>query len=857
MSKECYHTPLMRQYLNIKSEHEHTLLFFRMGDFYELFYDDAERAANLLNITLTQRGMSGGIPVKMAGVPVQSIGHYLSRLLKLGESVAICEQVGDSGKTAKGELVERKVTRIITPGTLTETDLLDSRSSCIVMSIYQAKGSVGYAWMELSQGIFKVGECAQNLIANCLARINPAEILLPESADIPEHANSSIKFLPDWKFSDFATAYSDLCQHFKVNNLAGFGLDTKKLATQAANAVLEYAKATQCSELPHIQKITLENSGHYLDFNLATRRALEITSTTSRDANATLLSLLDTCKTAMGGRLLRDELNCPRRDFNRLEERLDTIEEIKNDPCFIEELRKILKNFVDIERISTKIALCTVRPRDLSGLCQSLGMLPSLQNFLSNFQNGKWSHFQKKTAPIPELHDELSKAIVDNPAPTIRDGIVIASNYSSQLAELRHISQDVNGYLKNLQEHERNCSGIQSLKVEFNKVHGYYIEIPRSQASKAPDNYQRKQTLKHAERYVTSELKEIERKSLDANEKSKALEKKLFEELVKDLAQWAIKLQEIALALAEIDLIVCLAGHAVTPEWTRPKFIKGANITLENCVHPVLKQQISHYTPNNVSLNANTRLLLVTGPNMGGKSTYMRQTALAVLLAYIGSFVPATRAEIGEIDRIFTRIGASDDLAAGRSTFMVEMTEVADILNNATENSLVLLDEVGRGTATYDGLALAWAIAEQLVHKNRSLTLFATHYFELTKFADSEISAKNIHVEVKEHKGNIVFLHKIKSGSASQSYGIHVASLSGVPPIVIQRANGYLSFLEKKHTSNIEHMPLFQTLNDSQENDTDEINHEAIQVLNDLDLDTISPKEALQQLYEIKAMIKK
>jgi DNA mismatch repair protein MutS len=842
------HTPMMQQYLAIKAEYPDMLLFYRMGDFYELFYSDAERASKLLDITLTQRGASAGTPIKMAGVPYHAVENYLAKLVKLGESVAICEQVGDPA-TSKGP-VERKVMRIITPGTLTDAALLDDRNDSVLLAISLQEKTIGLAWLNLANGEFRLRECAVAQLQSELERIRPAEIVIGEGYVqlISAHNKTAIKRLADWQF-DFDSAYKTLTQQFQTRDLAGFGCEESSAAIAAAGALLGYVKHTQRVALPHVQGLILESESEFVIMDAATRRNLEISETLRGEPAPTLLSLLDTTSTSMGSRRLRHWLHHPLRDVHTLRLRHDAIRTLVGEPGRhgYDDLRETLKQIADIERITTRIALGNARPRDLSGLRDSLAVEPILARLLAMLDSPRITALSAALRIDPSIESLLSRALQDEPASVIREGGVIRDRYDAALDELRAIQTDSGQFLLDLEARERARTGIANLKVEYNRVHGFYIEVGQANADKVPDDYRRRQTLKNVERYITPELKTFEDKALSANDRALAREKVLYEELLQQLLPHIGALQSAASAIAEIDVLCTLAERAVALNYEAPELTQDRGIDIQVGRHPVVEKTIDHFIGNDTALSPARQMLLITGPNMGGKSTYMRQTALIVLLAYCGSFVPADRARIGAIDRIFTRIGSADDLAGGRSTFMVEMTEAANILHNATANSLVLLDEIGRGTSTFDGLALAWAIAKQLVEKNQSLTLFATHYFELTRLSQEHKQIANVHLEVVEHQSQIVFLHSVKDGPASQSYGVQVAQLAGVPTSVIRSARQKLKQLEDNTVTRGGQADLFASAAPALIEMPAQ--HPVLDALENLDPNDLTPKAALELLF--------
>jgi DNA mismatch repair protein MutS len=839
------HTPMMQQYLGIKAQHPDMLLFYRMGDFYELFFDDAEKAARLLNITLTTRGSSAGEPIKMAGVPYHSAEQYLARLLKLGESVVIAEQVGDPA-ASKGP-VERQVMRIVTPGTLTDSGLLDETQDTLILAIAPGTETVGVAWLNLAAGRFQVTEVNLAALPALLARVRPAEILAPDDFAL-SGASCAVRRLAPWQF-DSGGAQSRLAQQFGSRDLAGFGVADLPLAIAAAGALLDYIQTTQRTALPHIQSVHAERDSDFVQLDAATRRNLELTETLRGEASPTLLSVLDTTATGMGTRLLRHWLHHPLRDRLALTNRRDAIGVLAEAPDTAAAITQRLKSCADVERIGGRIALKRARPRDLSGLRDTLALLPDLAVALPD-DRAHWSDLGTALAARPDLHDRLAHAIQPEPASVLREGGVIADGYDAELDELRALTRDAGAFLLELETRERTRSGIGTLKVEYNKVHGFYIEVSRAQSDKVPDDYRRRQTLKNAERYITPELKAFEDKALSAQERALAREKALFEALLDELIPHVPALLQLASALAEADVLASQAERANTLGLCAPSFSDDSGIVIRGGRHPVVEAQVSHFIPNDVTLNRSRQMLLITGPNMGGKSTYMRQVALITLLACCGLWVPASTAKIGEIDQIFTRIGASDDLAGGRSTFMVEMTETAHILHNASSSSLILLDEIGRGTSTFDGLALAWAVARHLVSATRAFTLFATHYFELTQLANEYKQLANVHLDAKEHGTDLVFLHAVEEGPASQSYGIQVARLAGVPSPVIHAARRHLRELEDAQLQPGPQGDLFAA---HLPNDAPPP-HPALDQLRELDPDTLTPKAALDMLYALKAL---
>jgi len=841
---------MMRQYLGIKAQYPDMLLFYRMGDFYELFHDDAEKAARLLGITLTKRGASNGEPIRMAGVPYHAAEQYLAKLAKLGEAVAICEQIGDPAKS-KGP-VERQVTRILTPGTLTDSALLDDTRDNLLVAISAGEGIVGLARINLAAGQLVLTEVAPGLLAQELERISPAELLLADGYQHPsiEALKCPKKRLAPWQF-DLDSATQLLTQQFNTHDLAGFGCADLTQAISAAGALLDYVRHTQRSSLPHINALSVEQSGEYIQFDAASRRNLEIDQTLRGEPAPTLYSLLNTSRTAMGARLLRHWLHHPLRDHASIQARLEAVAALLEGDA-LQAPRRLLNNIGDIERITARVALKSARPRDLSGLRDSLQQLPELQQSLAGLPSALLQQAMALLQPPADVTSLLAAAIRPEPSSVLREGGVIADGYDAELDELRGIQSNCGEFLLKFEAEERARTGLANLKVEYNSVHGFYIEISRAQAEHAPAEYRRRQTLKNAERFITPELKTFEDKVLSANERALAREKALYEALLEALAPYIQALQANAHAVAQLDVIATFAERAQALNYVQPEFSAEAGIQITAGRHPVVEQLAQPFIANDVQLTPYRQLLLITGPNMGGKSTYMRQTALIVLLAHCGCFVPAKAARIGQVDRIFTRIGASDDLAGGRSTFMVEMTETANILHNATEYSLVLLDEIGRGTSTFDGLSLAWAVARQLLERNRSYTLFATHYFELTRLVEDFKQAANVHLDAVEHGSGIVFLHAVQEGPASQSYGLQVAQLAGIPRSVVNAAKRKLVQLEQQ---NIQAGPQGDMFSQQAAAEPQVEISPALAELERLDPDDLTPKQALEALYKLKTLL--
>ncbi|WP_121242183.1 DNA mismatch repair protein MutS [Sulfurisoma sediminicola] len=848
---------MMQQYLRLKAQHPDMLLFYRMGDFYELFYDDAEKAARLLDITLTTRGQSAGRPIAMAGVPHHAVEQYLARLVKFGESVVICEQIGDPA-TAKGP-VERAVARIVTPGTLTDSALLDEKRDSLLAALTIDKDRCGLAWLNLASGDFRLLETDIAALPHQFERLRPAELLLPDALRGELAAGDACtKRLPDWHF-DIESARRELAAHFGTRDLSGFGAENLTLAVAAAGALFQYARSTQMQALGHVTALGVEHEGSYLRLDAATRRNLEISETLRGQPAPTLLSQLDLCATAMGSRWLRHCLHHPLADRDAAAARHVAVGELIGEARDgrAQAVRNQLRGIADVERITARVALKNARPRDLSSLRDSLARLPELASMLAGAESALLRDIARDLAAPPACLELLESAVAAEPAALLRDGGVIAPGWSAELDELRGLQANCGEFLVALEARERERSGIGSLKVEYNKVHGFYIEVSHANAARVPDDYRRRQTLKNAERYITPELKAFEDKALSANERALALEKQLFDALFDTLAQWIAELQRIARALALLDGLAAFAEAAVRYDYRAPGFVNEAVLDIRGGRHPVVERQIDTFIANDARLATTRKLLLITGPNMGGKSTYMRQTALIVLLAHCGSFVPATECRLGPIDAIYTRIGAADDLASGRSTFMVEMTEAAAILHGATERSLVLMDEIGRGTSTFDGLALAFAIARHLIEKNRAYTLFATHYFELTRLAHDYPECANVHLDAVEHAHTIVFMHAVEEGPASQSYGIQVAALAGVPVAVIRDAKRRLVQLENREAAKDAMGPqpdLFAAPNGVPPEPTFSEPHPALDALAAIDPDSLTPREALEKLYELKRL---
>lgn len=852
MSDLSAHTPMMQQYWKLKNQHPDLMMFYRMGDFYELFYEDAKKAAALLEITLTARGQSAGQAIPMAGIPFHSAEGYLARLVKFGESVAICEQIGDPA-TSKGP-VERQVVRIITPGTISDEALLDERRDNLVGAVLGDEKLFGLATLDITSGRFSVQEIKgwENLLAE-LERLNPAELLIPDDwpQGLPAEKRRGSRRRAPWDF-ELDSARKSLCQQFSVQDLKGFGCEGLTLAIGAAGCLLVYAKETQRTALPHLRSLRHERLDDTVILDGASRRNLELDTNLSGGRDNTLQSVVDRCQTAMGSRLLTRWLNRPLRDRNVLEARQEAIACLLDRYRF-ELLQPQLKDIGDVERILARIGLRNARPRDLARLRDALAALPQLQGAMAQLDAPHLAELAVNIRTYPELADLLARAIIDNPPAVIRDGGVLKTGYDAELDELQSISENAGQYLMDLEAREKERTGLANLKVGYNRVHGYFIELPSKQAESAPADYIRRQTLKGAERFITPELKSFEDKALSAKSRALAREKQLYEELLELLIAQLAPLQDTAGALAELDVLANLAERALNLDLNRPRFVEEPCLRIDQGRHPVVEQVLeTPFVANDLGLDDSTRMLIITGPNMGGKSTYMRQTALIVLLAHIGSFVPAAACELSLVDRIFTRIGSSDDLAGGRSTFMVEMSETANILHNATDRSLVLMDEVGRGTSTFDGLSLAWSAAEHLA-KLRAWTLFATHYFELTVLPESEPVVANVHLNATEHNERIVFLHHVLPGPASQSYGLAVAQLAGVPGPVIARAREHLARLE---TTSLPHEILRseqgQIAAPLQSDLFAALPHPVLEELGKINPDDLTPRRALELIYTWK-----
>lgn len=843
------HTPMMRQFLTIKDQHPNELLFYRMGDFYELFYEDAVVAAPILDITLTARGKSAGEPIPMAGVPYHAAESYLAKLVKAGHAVAIAEQIGDPNES-KGP-VERSVVRIVTPGTLTDESLLDASNDSLIVAVHRQQLSCGIAWMDLSSGRFVVTEIeGDDALAAELERLAPAEVLIAENSTLPNMpAHVAVRELSQWQFDEEA-ARRALNQQFQTRDLSGFGCEDLSLAISAAGCLLDYVKDTQRSELNHLVAIFHERQGESVVLDAATRRNLEIDTNIHGGDSNTLLSVYQSTITAMGTRHLRRWLNRPINQRTELESRLSATETLLSKYRY-EALRDCLKPIADLERILSRVALRSARPRDLSRLRDTLAALPTLTNSIPQ-DDERLRQLADDIGSYPELCETLQSAIIETPPVVIRDGGVIAQGFDSELDELRGISENAGDYLIEIEHREREETGLSTLKVGYNRVHGYYIEISRAQSDKAPDTYQRRQTLKNVERFITPELKIFEDKALSARSRALSREKFLYDSLVENIAALLIPLQTTARAICETDVLACFAERAISLNLCRPSFSEEIELKIEAGRHPVVEQvNRTPFIANNTELSESRRMLLITGPNMGGKSTYMRQNALIALLAHCGAFVPAKAASVSLLDRIFTRIGSSDDLASGLSTFMVEMTETANILHNATDKSLVLMDEVGRGTSTFDGLSIAWASAIALSERVKAMTFFATHYFELTELPNTFDTMVNVHLDATEHEDHVVFMHHIQEGPANRSFGLEVAKLAGVPNSVIRQARAKLEELESGSSSDVispTQSDLFSVKSAPSP---------VVDFIDDLEPDNLSPRDALEALYQAKKLLDK
>ncbi|MDD5580900.1 MAG: DNA mismatch repair protein MutS [Methylobacter sp.] len=842
---------MMQQYFRIKSEYPDRLLFYRMGDFYELFFEDAKKASQLLDITLTSRGQSAGLPIPMAGIPYHAAEGYLAKLLRNGESIAICEQIGDPA-LSKGP-VERKVVRIVTPGTVTDEALLEDRKDNLLVALCVFDNKYGVASLDLTSGRFVLQQVAsEDQLLSEIGRLNPAELLFSEDWPLPSSLKqrSGLCRRPPWHFEK-ESAKQMVLKQFNSLDLKGYGCESLPAAVAAAGALLQYIKDTQQHALPHIQGIRTESSDESILLDAASRRNLELDFHSSGQLQYTLFGVLDKTTTAMGSRCLRRWINRPLRNHKILNNRYACIAALLQGKLY-RDVQSCLRQVGDIERISSRIALKSARPRDLLILRNTLAVLPDLQQVLSSIDNSQLTLLSQQIGDQRDILSLLQTAIIDNPPVLIRDGGVIAAGFNQELDDLRYLSRNADQFLIDMENREKAVTGIVNLKVNYNRVHGYYIEVSHLYSAKVPAHYTRKQTLKGAERYITEELKSFEDRVLSAREKSLVFEKSLYEELLNTITASIIALQRCAAALAELDVLVNFAERADTLNLSQPILLAKPGITIDGGRHLVVEQVSSiPFVPNDLAFSSQRRMLVITGPNMGGKSTYMRQAALIVLLAHIGCYVPAKAMSCGPVDKIFTRIGASDDLAGGRSTFMVEMSETANILHNATSKSLILMDEIGRGTSTFDGLSLAWACADYLAKETKAFTLFATHYFELTALADEQKFIHNVHLDAMEHGDRIIFLHTVKEGPANQSYGLQVASLAGVPRSVIDKAKTKLrrledkAYIEQQAETGVNQLDLFSSKE----------RHPAVSLLEDTNPDDLSPRQALEMLYRLKGLI--
>jgi DNA mismatch repair protein MutS len=846
------HTPMMQQYLGIKRDYPNDLVFYRMGDFYEMFYEDAKDASELLDISLTSRGQSAGQPLPMCGIPYHAAEGYIAKIVNAGRSVAVAEQIGDP-TTSKGP-VDRKVVRVVTPGTLTDEALMDSNRDHLLTAVYQLDETYGIATLDMSSGRFAVVEAdTAEQLQTQLQRLRPAELLFDEASELISHIQEWPCRRPQasWNFA-YDTAQRLLCSQFNTRDLSGFGCDAMKAAICAAGCLLNYAKETQKGDLPHLRNLQVELPQDTLILDGPSRKNLEIDHNIQGGEQFTLAAALDTTATPMGGRLLRRWLNNPLRNIETLEQRQNFITQvIACDNS--EDLQLCLKPIGDMERILSRVALKSARPRDLSRLCSSLNALPSIQTVLVSLDSAKARSLATDISEFPSIVNLLGKAIVENPPVVIRDGGVIAEGYDEELDELRGLSQNAGQFLLDLETQERERTGLSTLKVGYNRVHGYYIEISRLQSGQAPTEYVRRQTLKNAERFITPELKAFEDKALSSKSRSLAREKALYEALIEELATHLPQLQGASDGISQLDVLCCLAERALSLDLRLPSLKSAPGISITQGRHLVVEQLITDpFVANDTNLSTNASMMMITGPNMGGKSTYMRQVALIVIMAQIGSYVPALSATIGLVDRVFTRMGSSDDLAGGRSTFMVEMTETANILNNASAKSLVLMDEVGRGTSTFDGLSLAWSCALNLARDIGALTLFATHYFEMTQLADQLSQVENVHLEATEHDDNIIFMHKVLPGPASQSYGLQVAKLAGVPHKVISEARKKLQHLERNEGTSTANTPPTTPL---QSDLFSSVAHPIELLLEDNKADELTPRQALDLIYQMQQLL--
>ena len=841
---------MMQQYLRIKADYADTLVFYRMGDFYELFFDDAKKAARLLDITLTRRGQSAGEPIPMCGIPYHALDNYLAKLVKVGESVAICEQIGDPA-SSKGP-VERQVVRVITPGTLSDEALLQDRQENLLCCVYRQSKVWGLAWLEVSSGRFSASQLdSDELLGSEVARLDPAEIIYCEDQILPldNFYQQRAHAMPPWQF-ELETTTRLLCEQYRIRDLQGFGLDELPLAVCSAGCLLQYIGNTLKTVLPHLQPIRTEQVSKLLLIDANSRRNLELTQSNNQTLDHSLLGIINQCVTAMGYRELSRWLQKPLRDQAQLRQRHHALGCLLDNRDF-EIIAEIMRSVGDIERILARIALLSARPRDLTTLQSSLELLPDLQLAIAQLDSPLIKQLAQSLSTHPETVALLDSAIIDEPPLLIRDGGVIAAGFDPELDELRELSANADQFLVDMENQEQHKTGINSLKVAYNRVHGFYIEVSKTHSDAIPVEYVRRQTLKAVERYITPELKAFEDKILSARERALTREKYLYEALLNQLSVQLAPLQQCATALAQLDVLLSFADCADRYNWSAPTLTETPLLDIRAGRHPVVEQVMQEpFIANDTQLDHKRRMLLITGPNMGGKSTYMRQTALIVILSCMGSYVPAEQATIGPVDRIFTRIGASDDLSSGRSTFMVEMTEAANILNNATPNSLVLMDEIGRGTSTFDGLALAWACADHLVQKSTAFTLFATHYFELTLLPEQYDNIHNVHLDAIEHGDDIIFMHRVKPGPANQSYGLQVAKLAGIPPQAIELARQKLLLLEQQSKHSAPQIDLF-----SEPVNPLPVESPLVDALSDLEIDNLTPRQALDTLYHLKSLL--
>ena len=860
----------MKQFHHFKEKYPDAILFFRMGDFYETFYEDAQTCSRVLGIALTSRS-KGANPIPLAGVPYHAVDTYMKKMLQAGYKVAVCEQVEDP-KLAKG-VVKRDVVRIVTPGTLTDEMLLDAREDNFLAAVSLGAKSAGISWVDISTGHFFAQEVRQDDVLDELLRLRPKECLLPDtrgelfeaqmkklSKDISQLTGAILTHRPGWYFDPFG-ARKRLLKHFGTTTLEGFGINDGFGAIPAAGAIIEYLNETQKVSLGHIAAIKKVERANFLQIDPTSLKSLEVLQTIRTESSkGTLADCIDQTLTGMGSRMMRNWLCMPLCDVDAIELRHDAVEEFSRNDRWCSSIRKLLKTTSDIERIAARISTFRTTPKDLVALKITLRMIPDLRSQLAECESDLALGLAKKCDSMDELADLLDSAIVPEPPSHIRDGGVIQSGFDAQLDHLRSISKDGRSWLAEFQQKESRRTGIAKLKIGFNKVFGYYIEISRSAADKVPADYVRKQTIKNAERFITEELKKYEDEILTAQEKALELEHRLFEKVRTEMTNYIARLQALAEALANIDCLTGFGFVARQRRYVRPEMTTAKELVIEEGKHPVLAETMgAEFVPNDVAVgDSEGDLIVITGPNMAGKSTYIRQVALLVLMAQAGSFIPAKSARIGVVDKIFTRVGASDELVRGQSTFMVEMTETANIINNATENSLVILDEVGRGTSTYDGLALAWAITEHIANNIKCRTLFATHYHELTELAELLVNVKNCNVAVREWAGEVVFLYKILPGGTDKSYGIHVAKLAGIGKDIVARSAEILADLENTFTKEASgtHLARHKTKEPDAETLFVQKHKSVLDKLADLDVNNLTPIEAINLLEEIRKEIK-